>query len=231
MDGTMFLHHPRTHEIVQAIARGDLGQVASIHSDFSFYLPKDATDIRLDKSLEPLGALGDVGWYTARLTLVATSYELPEKVFASATMYNGVIYSLNAIMLFKDGRRATFDCGFDSCVSQNVKISGPGKSLTLNDFVIPWKMEPFIFPQVTPATAVHYYTRDGSGVVETHTVEVGPRTQESRLITEFGSLALKKKADREFAGGDKWARESHATMRLLDALAESARTGVFVNIA
>jgi len=127
-------------------------------------------------------------------------------------------------MLFKDGRRATFDCGFDSCVSQNVKISGPGKSLTLNDFVIPWKMEPFIFPQVTPATAVHNYTRDGSGVVETHTSEVGPRTQESRLITEFGSLALRKTADREFADSGRRLTEKEQETKTREEETNRGRT-------
>ena len=38
------------------------------------------TNIRVSDTLEPLGALGDLGWYNIRFTLFVAKYSLPEKV-------------------------------------------------------------------------------------------------------------------------------------------------------
>jgi len=230
LDGTMFMHNPRTHEVAKLIASGDLGEVTFIHADFRFAMSRDSKDIRVNKELEPLGALGDVGWYTAKGVLVGTQFELPTKVFAHATYLNGVVFSLSAILLFKDGKRASFDCGFESSNIQILAISGVKKTVTLTDYDIPWSMEPLIFPKVAPSSVLTYQIGDTNGVQETVSIDIGTRSQETRLIDEMNALVAQKKADKTFSGSERWMREALATQKILNALAESAEKGTFVEI-
>jgi predicted dehydrogenase len=64
MDGTHFPHHPRTYEIR---ARGEelVGRPWSLASAFQFNL-SNRSNIRYNPELEPMGAIGDAGWYTMR---------------------------------------------------------------------------------------------------------------------------------------------------------------------
>ena len=68
MDGTHFVHHPRTLHIKQS--REDaLGFVWSVASAFQFNL-EDRGNIRFNPELEPMGAIGDAGWYNMRAAVV-----------------------------------------------------------------------------------------------------------------------------------------------------------------
>ena len=64
MDGTHFAHHPRTINIKQKRDER-LGDVWSVASAFQFNLP-DRSNIRFNPELEPMGAIGDAGWYNMR---------------------------------------------------------------------------------------------------------------------------------------------------------------------
>ena len=82
MDGTMFMHNPRTHELVSRVRKGDFGTLTRV--DASLLIPGSAdflaNDIRTKTELEPLGAIGDVGWYTVRMILIAFNFEVPKRV-------------------------------------------------------------------------------------------------------------------------------------------------------
>ena len=59
------------------------GQVKKVYSCFSFKVESEEkldSNIRADPNLEPMGMLGDLGWYTVGITMFAFNYELPEKV-------------------------------------------------------------------------------------------------------------------------------------------------------
>jgi predicted dehydrogenase len=64
MDATHFVHHPRTAAI-QAAGAEKIDSPRSLNT--KFYFPfSDRTNIRYDVKLEPMGALGDLAWYSTR---------------------------------------------------------------------------------------------------------------------------------------------------------------------
>ena len=80
MDGVMFMHSDRLVAL-----RADLdseeavGQIKRIATQFSFMAPDDFLEenIRMHSELEPLGSLGDLGWYNIRMILWTLGYEMP----------------------------------------------------------------------------------------------------------------------------------------------------------
>jgi len=229
MDNTMFVHHPRTQAISEILKSGELGIVNHIYASFTFFMPDDrVNDVRIQKHLEPLGALGDVGWYCARAILVTTDFELPSKVFATANYKNGTIFSLNAICWFHNSHKtASFYCGFDVTIGQHLIIAGTKKTLTVTDFVLPWNAEFSKTPQSDKAVM---QLRDLDGVIETRGFK-SPKKQETLLIEEFSRLVERRKTGLpDVKVEEKWARQSLLTQKFLDALFESASTSNFVSI-
>ena len=77
---------PYTHEhLVYTPLTSRAAFFSTLHrqvSAFSFAGDNDffANNIRCKKAMEPLGTLGDLGWYNVRLSLWLFNYELPEAV-------------------------------------------------------------------------------------------------------------------------------------------------------
>ena len=72
-DGTMFSHSQRTRELIDAVADTDVvGTVTRIEASFCFGANKEffGNDIRTKADGDPLGCIGDVGWYCVRLALL-----------------------------------------------------------------------------------------------------------------------------------------------------------------
>ena len=137
MDGTHFVHHPRTAKI-KTTMREKIGWPWSIGSTFQFGLT-DAGNIRFDPKLEPYGAIGDAGWYNVRAAVEFTApgikivgldaYIRRDKKSNAAVTGSGVI-------AFNDGSTTTWDCGFDAgALNMDLRISGAGGQFSLNDFV------------------------------------------------------------------------------------------------
>jgi predicted dehydrogenase len=137
MDGTHFVHHPRTARI-RTTLREKIGWPWSIDSAFQFSLP-DADNIRLDPKLEPYGAIGDAGWYNMR---AAVEYTAPGVRLTGVDAYvrrdkrNNAVIAGSGVIAFDDGSTTTWNCGFDAgAVSMDLRISGSGGQFTLHDFV------------------------------------------------------------------------------------------------
>ena len=117
MDGTMWYHSKRTRAIEALLASGELGPLKSVNAAFTFHFPDqawlDGGNGRTDKSREPMGCLGDQGWYPLSAILWAFQWELPERVLATSTTLNkvGTIVACSGVLFFEGGRVATFDCG------------------------------------------------------------------------------------------------------------------------
>src|SRR5262249_18039358 len=83
MDGVMFMHSARLPLLRQTLDDGrSIGDVRRITSQFSC-LPSDdflATNIRGSSLLDPLGCLGDLGWYNIRFSLWVMKEHLPQRV-------------------------------------------------------------------------------------------------------------------------------------------------------
>jgi predicted dehydrogenase len=138
MDGTHFVHHPRTAQI-KATLREKIGPLWSIDSAFQFGLPA-ADNIRMDPALEPYGAIGDAGWYNMR---AAVEYTAPGVTVAGLETFvrrdkkSRAVTSGSGVIAFSDGSTNTWNCGFEAgALNMDLRLSGPSGQFSLDDFVL-----------------------------------------------------------------------------------------------
>lgn len=136
MDGTHFGHHPRTSAIRAAMAES-VGWPWALNSAFQFSLP-DRNNIRYNLDLEPMGAVGDVGWYTMRAIAEYLSPDLSIRDlsgFLRRDSQTGAAIGGGGIILFDDGSTSSWNCGFDcGAVMNDLRLSGENGVITLDDF-------------------------------------------------------------------------------------------------
>jgi len=137
MDGTHFVHHPRTADI-RAKMQERVGWPWSVDSAFQFNL-QDRGNIRFNPDLEPLGAIGDAGWYNMR---AAVEYISPGISIQSVSAYvrrdkeTGAAISGSGVILFSDASTTTWNCGFDSGATvMDLRISGAEGVVHMDDFL------------------------------------------------------------------------------------------------
>lgn len=199
LDATGWLHHGRTREMLALANEGQLGKIGHVSVAVSFYRPFQSGEHRLDPSLGG-GCLLDLGWYTTGLACLFAG-QLPSKVFADSIEESGVPIRTGAMLWFDDDLTASFSCGYDTATRKWFEVAGSEASVICDDFTRPWADR-----------ATRFWIHDAKG-------EVKPREssdrQEHRMIEtligqgsleSFNSLALR-------------------TQLVLDALAESVRTG------
>lgn len=137
MDGTHFVHHPRTASI-KTTMQEKIGRPMSVDSAFQFTLP-DGDNIRMNPELEPYGAIGDAAWYNMR---AAVEYTAPGVKLVGVDAYarrdkrtNAVIAG-SGVMAFDDGSTTTWNCAFDAgAACMDLRISGAIGQFNLRDFV------------------------------------------------------------------------------------------------
>ncbi|MDH3901755.1 MAG: Gfo/Idh/MocA family oxidoreductase [Xanthomonadales bacterium] len=137
MDGTHFVHSPRTKQIKSSTAEM-IGWPWSIASAFQFGLT-DKSNIRMNPKLEPYGAIGDAGWYNMR---AAVEYTTPGIEIKSVDAYlrrdseTNAVVSASGIIVFDDGSTTTWNCGFESGAGiMDLRISGAKGVIKLDDFL------------------------------------------------------------------------------------------------
>ncbi|POO00282.1 Glucose-fructose oxidoreductase, bacterial [Trema orientale] len=227
MDGTMWMHHPRTAAMRDFLSDSDLfGQLKSIHATFTFAANPDFlnNDIRVKPDLDALGALGDAGWYCVRSVLWTANYELPKTVVAlRGAILNdaGVILACGASLHWEDGKVATFHCSFLSNLTMDVTAIGTKGTLHVNDFVIPFQEHEAYFSAATKSGFSELVT----GWVpqpSKHVITVD-LPQEVRMVREFSNLvgAIKKGSKPD----TKWPTLSRKTQLVLDAVKASVDKG------
>jgi len=155
MDGTHFVHHPRTAAIQEATA-DKIGWPWSVDSAFQFNLP-DRSNIRYNPQLEPLGAIGDAGWYNMRAAVEYLSKGIDlESVNAHLRRdkETGAAISGSGVLVFSDGSTSTWNCGFDSgAVIMDLRMSGDKGSISVDNFLA----------QDSDGSASYLYRRGGWG--------------------------------------------------------------------
>jgi len=122
MDGFMWPHHPRTAQMKAFMVAGKIGRVERVTAAFTFQLPMDPANIRLQSGTAG-GSLLDVGCYPVYGIRWAFGEE-PVRVWAAARYRFGVDVAMNATLWFADGRMASFDCGFVHPFRQWFEIVG-----------------------------------------------------------------------------------------------------------
>ncbi len=206
MDGVMWVHHERTSLMKQKLA--DLGELRRVTAAFTFNWNTIPTNnIRAKPELAG-GSLGDLGYYCVRAILWAFEM-MPTSVFATARYKVGVDFNLSGILWFEEDRIATLDCGFDTGLRRWFEVAGTQASLVCDDFTVP-KSEDSARFWIHGADNEKY--------------ETGTCIQEVNMIEQFTDLVHSKELDHHYPD------VAVNTMRVCDALQESARQGGIVHL-
>jgi predicted dehydrogenase len=148
MDGVMFMHSRRLTSLQQTLFDDQsIGHVRRITSQFSFRGSDEFVqqNIRVSQQLEPLGCLGDLGWYNIRFALWAMNYQRPRQV--SGRMLSAIHDPASSLavptefsgeLLFEGGVSASFYCSFLAEHQQWANISGTKGYIHIRDFVLPF---------------------------------------------------------------------------------------------
>jgi predicted dehydrogenase len=147
MDNVMFVHSDRFKRIRDLlVAEQTVGQMKRMTSAFSFLGDMDffTSNIRMNSQLEPLGCLGDLGWYCIRFFLSVMKWEMPIEVRGWNLFEAGGDASPNPVpaefsgeLLFNEGVSASFYCSFVADTQQWAIVSGTNGALQVSDFVLP----------------------------------------------------------------------------------------------
>lgn len=233
MDGVMFMHSRRLELLRQTLDDGtSIGELKRIAVQFSFRAPEDfmQSNIRVNSELEPLGCLGDLGWYTIRMILWAMNYQLPERVcgrllqeLSRPDSPDRVPGEFSAEMFFPGGTSASMYCSFLTEHQQWANFSGEKGYIHMNDFVLPFF-----------GSEVGFDVANSHFLVDNCTFNMEPRirrvalaeysnamtnAQETNLVRNFAGIVTSGKLD------SAWPDRSLATQRVLDACLASAQAG------
>lgn len=231
MDGVMFMHSQRLPRLRQALDDGQtIGSVRRICSQFSFAAGEDflQNNIRANAKLEPLGALGDLGWYNIRLSLFAMNYQLPERVSGRilaehGTAGAGVPLEFSGDLFFSGGQSASFFCSFLVENQQWAHFSGPLGSVYLSDFVLPFHGTESVFETNRPVFRVSGCRFEMESNPKRVSVAEGSEgtadAQETNMVRTFAKLVLSGQRD------PSWGEIALKTQQVLDACLLSARRG------
>lgn len=132
-----------------AIDAGRIGASGVQHVSSAFNFRGDesffGSNIRIKADADPLGCLGDLGWYCVRLSLFAFAWDMPATATAvlHAATPGGVPTSLSGVLTWArregdaaDGsvapRSATFHCSFTHALSQWAHLTGEEGSIELS---------------------------------------------------------------------------------------------------
>ena len=222
MDNTMFLHNSRQLAMKKIMDDAEtFGRVKHVTSTFSIDLglmESWATEnIRMKKSLEPLGCLGDLGWYNVRFVLWAFNYVLPSHVSCSYIEQTpeGVPTNVMAQMRFDGGRTANFMCSFVTAFRNNAEVFGEKKALSVEDFVVTSDLESAKYRLVRTS----FGPKAETFPVEIKEEEMKITVQHAAVVENFSKIVMSGQTD------PAWPFQTLATQSVLDAMVSSAGQG------
>src|SRR5207247_942893 len=133
----------------------------------------------------------------------------PVRAFATATMRRGVDVALSGVLEFTGGVVGLFDCGFTLPWRQWLEISGTEGFIRVPEMWIPLAGDDFTI------------SRDGR---DPERVVVNGRDQIACMIEDFGRAVFRNEEPRPSP------EEAVKTLRVLDAVARSAREGKTIEV-
>ncbi len=215
MDATHFVHHPRTAAI-QAAGVEKIGSPRSLNT--KFYFPfSERTNIRYNVEVEPMGALGDLAWYSmravveylhpqGRITKVVTVAERDPETTS--------VVRASGLIAFDGGEVSTFDVGYTAgAVIMDLQLLGTSGVIGMDDFVLD-STDSFAFKN--PDIKTGYFHRTGMATRKDVTFVPTPSNTaaEVAMIQTFAEVAAFGNAARR-AG---FAAASLKTQQYLDAI-------------
>lgn len=233
MDGVMFMHSARLSQLRQVLDDGKtIGQLKRISTHFSFLAADDfrKANIRVSSELEPLGCLGDLGWYNIRFILWALGWKNPTSVTGRILAEHGrgdspaaVPMEFSGELFFSNGASASFYCSFVTEHQQWVHLSGTRGFLTVPDFVLPYFGGEVAFETNNPS--FEQFGSDFNMVSHARRIACPeyssgfPRAQETNLIRNFSQIVCSGQIQ------PVWSEIALQTQRVMDACLRSARQG------
>ena len=214
MEAFMVRFHPQWLSVRERVRAGELGEVRSIHTYFS-YFNNDADNIRNMADIGG-GALYDIGCYpivTARFLFGCE----PKRVIAllDRDPQFQTDRMVSALLDFGDGRRLDFTVSTQSVPYQRVQVCGTSKRIEIEI--------PFNAP-LGGSTKVH--TDDGKRLDGGSTSsEVIPACDMYTLEIDAFSQAVRGEMPLPYG-----VEDAILNMRVIDALFASENTGAWVNV-
>jgi predicted dehydrogenase len=209
------MHNPRLQRIRRALENSAaLGDIKRITSHFSFEAADDFlhANIRSDPTLEPLGCLGDLGWYNIRFALWTMNWQLPREVSGRILSQAGrqqgqnqVPFEFSGELIFPQGVSSGFYCSFLTTYSNWAIVTGTKGEVRVPDFALP--------------------KNSSEGALETNgtladDLVVDPLTaQETNMVRAFSAQVLSRKLNPDWVD---WALK---TQIVINACLEAARAG------
>jgi len=231
MDGVMFMHSQRLPLLRQVLDDPQvIGTVRRITSQLSFLAAAEFLEhnIRVSSNLEPLGCLGDLGWYNIRFALWVQKEQLPERVSGRILAQHGrsdapepVPTEFSGELFFPGGVSASFYCSFRNEHHGWANVSGTRGFLHVPDFVLPFFGSEVAF-EVSNAVfraqgcdfnmeshprrcAVHEYSNSAAN------------SQETNMIRTFAQIVTSGQLE------PLWGDITLKTQQVVDACLRSAR--------
>lgn len=232
MDGVMFMHSGRLPLLRQVLDDGQsVGSVLRITSQFAFLGADEfmSNNIRVNSELEPLGSLGDLGWYNIRLSLWVMKEQFPERVTGRILAEHGgkgsaqpVPIDFSGELLYPGGVSASFFCSFRTQNSQWAQVSGTQGYVRIEDFVLPF----FGCESVFHVSNTRFHFEGCDFNMEDHTRRFAVAeysnsmgtSQEANMIRNFSALVTSGRIE------PRWGEQALKTQQVLDACLRSARS-------
>ncbi len=200
----MYRFHPQHEHARQMIADGAIGTTRFVIAEFSFSMSPEATDnVRLKPEMGG-GGLLDVGCYCINSSRLAIGREPIAVSGFAVNGASGVDESFVGILQFPDGILGNFACGMRAEGRQMYAVVGDAGRLTVDLAFRPDDESPTLT-----------LLRDG----HSETIRLPAAQQYVLMAEDFADAILDKRTPR-FPLAD-----SLQNMRVLDALAVSAREG------
>jgi predicted dehydrogenase len=190
MDATHFTHHPRTVQLRRELAER-IGPLESVSTAF-FFPSADRSNIRLQPSKEPTGAIGDMAWYCMRALAEfapADAVFVGAHGFARKDAVTGGFLRGSGVVRLSDGCTSTWDAGYTvgSCL-MDLQLMGQRGVISMDDFVLDW-VGGFLIPEKD--FEVGFTQKSGlagpSAFVRVPTPSV--RRQSVQMMEDFAALA------------------------------------------
>jgi predicted dehydrogenase len=231
MDGVMFMHSGRLPLLRQVLDDGhSIGEIRRITSQFSFRGSDEfmAGNIRVSHELEPLGALGDLGWYNIRFSLWAMKMQMPDRVSGRFLHQYGrddskhpVPVEFSGELFWAGGVTASFYCSFRTEIHQWANVSGTRGYLHVSDFVVPYFGCESSFDlrnALLNRDGCDYNMERHDRRFSVHEYSNGmANSQETNMIRNFAKIVMSGRLD------PSWGEIALKTQQVLDACLQSAR--------
>lgn len=212
MEAFMYRFHPRSLRIKELVDSGALGQISLLHSAFTFPVRRDGSNERLFLPEMGGGSLWDVGCYGVSVARWLLAAEPVDVVAQASYSQSGVDVNFVGTLSFVSGALAVIESSFTAALQQTFTVVGTKGAIELpHDAFVPWEKEAW------------FSLRDAQE--EQGQMVTLPASDEYQQMIEHFSQAVMGKCNLAFP-----PEESINQMRVLDALARSARTGVKIKL-